>query len=157
MNKKKNKTKKNNNKKQKTYNKLYDSNKNPKKSIKNTGYSSKEKAIETLKIIKTLDIIKQKQIVITMYNRAKYHKYQTKGMRDAMNIYKKWMKKYNIKTGGSKKIIDCCKISKNSNKKKCIRKKDSKIFKLPRKFSKKKCKNPKGFSMISSCSPYKYC
>jgi len=49
----------------------------------------------------------------------------------------------------------CC----NHNKKdtKCIRKKDNKVFKLPRRFSKKKCKNPKGFTMKSSCAPYKYC
>ena len=30
-----------------------------------------------------------------MYNRAKY---QTQGMLDAMKIYKKWLKLYNIKT-----------------------------------------------------------
>ena len=34
-------------------------------------------------------------------------------------------------------IVNCCKSKKND--KKCRRKKDNKIFKLPRKFSKKKC------------------
>lgn len=71
--------------------------------------------------------------------------------------------------------IDCCKIpenikinkNKNKNKrkknnnsktyKKCIRKKDNKLFSLPRKFTKKQCKKPKGFTMRSSCAPYKYC
>ena len=48
----------------------------------------------------------------------------------------------------------CCYSTKKS--KKCIRK-DQKIFTLPRKFSKKKCKHPKGFTMRSSCAPYKYC
>lgn len=48
----------------------------------------------------------------------------------------------------------CCHSTKKS--KKCIRK-DQKIFTLPRKFSKKKCKHPKGFTMRSSCAPYKYC
>lgn len=48
----------------------------------------------------------------------------------------------------------CCHSTKKS--KKCIRK-DQKIFTLPRKFSKKKCKHPKGFTMKSSCAPYKYC
>ena len=54
--------------------------------------------------------------------------------------------------------MDCCKISKKSKSKKCKRKKDGKIFKLPRRFSKKKClKGIKGFTMKSSCAPYKYC
>lgn len=52
-------------------------------------------------------------------------------------------------------MIDCCYHKKYH--KKCIRKKDNKIFKLPRKFTKKQCKNVKGFSMRSSCAPYKYC
>jgi len=49
---------------------------------------------------------------------------------------------------------DCCNSTKNS--KICIRK-DKKIFKLPRRFTMKKCKNPKGFTMKASCAPYKYC
>ena len=58
-----------------------------------TGYGSKEKALQTLKNIKKFDKTYQKQIVNTMYNRAKYHKYQTKGMRDVMKVYKKWLNK----------------------------------------------------------------
>lgn len=56
----------------------------------------------------------------------------------------------------NKKVKNCC-TSSESNKK-CIRK-DGKIFDLPRKFSKKKCLSNKikGFSMKSSCSPYKNC
>ena len=51
----------------------------------------------------------------------------------------------------------CCKTTKKT--KKCIRKKDKKIFKLPRIFTKKQCtqKKIKGFTMRSSCAPYKYC
>jgi superoxide dismutase, Cu-Zn family len=52
-------------------------------------------------------------------------------------------------------MIDCCNHTRKN--KKCIRKNDSKIFDLPRKFTKKQCKNIKGFSMRSSCAPYKYC
>ena len=37
------------------------------------------------------------------------------------------------------------------------KRKDGKSFSLPRKFSKSKCKNSKGFTMKSSCAPYKYC
>ena len=55
------------------------------------------------------------------------------------------------------KIKSCCNHTKND--KICERKKDKKKFVLPRKFSKKKCihKNIRGFSMKSSCAPYKYC
>lgn len=50
----------------------------------------------------------------------------------------------------------CCKHSKKS--KKCRRRSDGKIFKLPRRFTRKKCKRGiKGFSARSSCAPYKYC
>lgn len=51
---------------------------------------------------------------------------------------------------------ECCNHTKKS--KKCIRK-DKKIFKLPRKNSRKECINKqyKGFSFKSSCAPYKYC
>ena len=50
---------------------------------------------------------------------------------------------------------NCC---SNLNKtKKCIRKSDKKTFLLPRRFSKKQCKKPRGFTMRSSCAPYKDC
>jgi len=50
---------------------------------------------------------------------------------------------------------NCCRS--NHKNKICIRKSDNKTFKLPRRFSKNKCKNPKGFTMRSSCAPYKDC
>ena len=50
---------------------------------------------------------------------------------------------------------DCCKTRKKP--KKCKRK-DGKVFNLPRRFTKKRClKKIKGFTMKSSCAPYKYC
>ena len=52
-------------------------------------------------------------------------------------------------------MVNCCNHSKND--KICIRSSDKKSFKLPRKFSRRKCKNPKGFTMRSSCAPYKDC
>ena len=72
--------------------------KHPKTSLKGTGYANKKKAIQTLLLIKDYDLTYQKQVVLTMYNRAKYHRFQTKDMLDAMKIYKIWMKLYNIKT-----------------------------------------------------------
>lgn len=55
--------------------------------------------------------------------------------------------------------LNCCRIK--GKEKKCIRN-DGKVFKLPRKFSKKQCNNffrnkNKGFSIIASCSPFKNC
>ena len=51
---------------------------------------------------------------------------------------------------------DCCKLRSYSAKK-CIRK-DKKVFKLPRKFSIKRCKGKiKGFTMRASCAPFKFC
>ena len=47
----------------------------------------------------------------------------------------------------------CCNDPKT---KKCIRQ-DKKIFTLPRRFSMKQCKQPRGFTMKASCAPYKYC
>lgn len=55
-----------------------------------------------------------------------------------------------------KKYRNCCNVN-NKRTKHCIRKSDGKIFKLPRRFTKKKCKKPKGFTMRSSCAPYKDC
>ena len=52
-------------------------------------------------------------------------------------------------------MINCC---SNTKKKTCIRNSDKKVFTLPRKFSKKKCLGKiKGFTMKSSCAPYKNC
>ena len=49
---------------------------------------------------------------------------------------------------------DCCASTKRA--KKCKRR-DGKLFNLPRKFTKKRCAHIKGFTMRSSCAPYKYC
>ena len=68
--------------------------KHPTTSTKGTGFNIKEKAIDTLKIIKDRDIIYQKQVINTMYNRAKYHPYQTADMKKAMKVFFDWLKKY---------------------------------------------------------------
>ena len=68
---------------------LYSNGKN-KPRIK-SGYGSEEIAKKTLKRIKGHSKAYQIQIINTMYNRAKYHKYQTDGMKKAMKVYKKWL------------------------------------------------------------------
>lgn len=57
------------------------------------GYGSAEKARRSLALIKDKPLSYQKQVAITMYYRAKYHKYQTKGMREAQAIYKDFLDK----------------------------------------------------------------
>lgn len=51
-------------------------------------------------------------------------------------------------------VIQCC---KHGSKHKTCKNKKGKIFSLPRRFSKDKCKRPRGFTMKSSCTPYKDC
>jgi hypothetical protein len=63
----------------------------PKTSTKGTGFKNKEKAEETINIIKKEPKIKQTQIVLTMYYRAKHHPHRTKDMESAMKIFKKWL------------------------------------------------------------------
>ena len=52
--------------------------------------------------------------------------------------------------------MNCCRHTRKA--KSCIRKSDKKRFLLPRRFSRKKCLGKiRGFSMKSSCGPYKDC
>ena len=67
--------------------------KHPQSSTKGTGFKDKKKALDTLEIIKNRDLTYQKQVVNTMYNRAKHHPYQTENMKLAMEIFSKWLKK----------------------------------------------------------------
>jgi hypothetical protein len=75
--------------------------KHPKTSTKGVGFANKEKAKETIIIIKDFDKIKQMQIILTMYYRAHHHPHRTKDMEKAMKIFKKWL----INNGYSKSII----------------------------------------------------
>ena len=70
---------------------------------------------------------------------------------------KRSKKRKNRKTN-NQNIVLCCKLNESTEKKlKRCRRKDGKIFDLPRRFSKKKCRKPKGFTMKASCAPYKNC
>ena len=51
--------------------------------------------------------------------------------------------------------MDCCVHNKSA--KKCRRRSDKKMFKLPRRFSRKNCRKSRGFTMKSSCAPYIDC
>ena len=66
---------------------------NKKTTITGTGFKNKEKALNTLKLIKNKDLSYKKRVVQTMYNRAKFHPNQTKDMKIAMEIFNDWIKK----------------------------------------------------------------
>jgi len=64
---------------------------------------------------------------------------------------------YSPNKGGKSKTKSCCSVRKSA--KVCRRKTDNKKFRLPRRFSRKTClaKKTRGFTMRSSCAPYKGC
>jgi len=68
-----------------------------KDAIKGTGYSDKEKAEFTIKeldkLMKQGERVWAMSIATTMESRAKKHKHQTQGMRDAMKIFREWIDK----------------------------------------------------------------
>ena len=65
----------------------------PETTTKNLGFKDKEKALNSLELIKDRPLTYQKNVVSTMLGRAKHHPHQTDGMRDAIKIYSKWLKK----------------------------------------------------------------
>ncbi len=64
----------------------------PKTSSKGLGFKDKNTALRTIKKIKGKDKTYQKQVVDTMIGRAKYHPHQTKNMRNAIEILRKYKK-----------------------------------------------------------------
>lgn len=66
---------------------------NPKKTIKNLGFKNKKKALYTINKIKDKKLTYQKNVINTMYNRAKYHPNRTKDMEKAMKVFKVWIDK----------------------------------------------------------------
>ncbi len=59
--------------------------------IKGSGYDSIKRAKSTISSIKNRSKSEQKEIVETMYNRAKFHDTQTSGMREAMEVFEQWL------------------------------------------------------------------
>ena len=91
------------------------SDRNPKTTIKGFGYKNSNKAKFTLKKLKKIKASDKYsfQVVNTMYNRAKYHKYRTKDMEEAMKVFRNFLKKYKSKKKKSKKTN----LKKNKSKK----------------------------------------
>ena len=87
-----------------------------------------------------------------MVNRVK----KNKGLKEAIAVFKIWLEQYKNQKGG-RNIESCCIVDEKNNKQ-CSRPSDSKIFNLPRKFSRKRCQEGiRGFTMRSSCAPFKDC
>jgi hypothetical protein len=60
--------------------------------VEGIGYGTADRATRSLRKIRGKSKAYQRQIATTMYYRAKHHKYQTSGMRNAMKIYGKFLK-----------------------------------------------------------------
>jgi hypothetical protein len=56
------------------------------------GYGTAKKARNTIRRLRKETRKQQKQTARTMFYRAKYHKFQTPGMRNAMKIYGDYLK-----------------------------------------------------------------
>ncbi len=67
---------------------------NPKTTTYGLGFKNKEKALYTIRTIKNRDLKYQVNVVATMLGRAQKHPNQTKGMKEAIMIFKKWMTNY---------------------------------------------------------------
>ena len=68
-----------------------------------TGYGSAAKARKTLKLLKGKPNAYRHQVLTTLMFRAKFHKYQTDGMRNAYKIFKTELNRSKAKTRKLKK------------------------------------------------------
>jgi hypothetical protein len=55
------------------------------------GYGTANRARRSIKLLKKQPKQYQMQAAHTLYYRAKYHKHQTEGMRQAMKMYRKFL------------------------------------------------------------------
>jgi Cu-Zn family superoxide dismutase len=60
--------------------------------VPGTGYGTRKKALHTIKLLKDKPIGLKRQIATTMYYRAKHHAQQTSNMREAMKVYRPYLK-----------------------------------------------------------------
>jgi Cu-Zn family superoxide dismutase len=60
--------------------------------VPGTGYGTRKKALHTIHLLKGKPTGLKRQIATTMYYRAKHHARQTKNMREAMKVYRGYLK-----------------------------------------------------------------
>lgn len=61
---------------------------------KGIGYGTAKKARNSIKLLKGKDKAYRHQVATTMFYRAKYHKYQTEGMKEAQKVWGKYLKTF---------------------------------------------------------------
>ena len=66
---------------------LFNDNPSGKSRLKGLGYGTRKRALNSVRRLKKMPRAYQHQAATTMYYRAKYHKYRTKGMKNAMEVY----------------------------------------------------------------------
>jgi hypothetical protein len=67
-------------------------NDNPTRKQAKYGYGTANRARKSIRLLKEKPKQYQFQVAQTLYHRAKYHKHQTNGMKNAMKVYKKYLK-----------------------------------------------------------------
>lgn len=60
--------------------------------VPGTGYGTRKKALHTIKLLKGKPTGLKRQIATTMYYRAKHHARQTQNMREAMKVFRAYLK-----------------------------------------------------------------
>ena len=60
--------------------------------VPGTGYGTRKKAIHTIQLLKNKPTGLKRQIATTMYYRAKHHARQTENMREAMKVFRGYLK-----------------------------------------------------------------
>lgn len=70
---------------------LFNDNPRGKPRTRGIGYGTAERARKSIHLLKGKPKAYQLQVATTMYYRAKHHKYQNQGMRDAMKVWGKYI------------------------------------------------------------------
>ena len=70
---------------------LFNDNPRGRPRLRTLGYGTRKKALDSVAKLRKMDKAYQRQAATTMYYRAKYHKYRTKNMEEAMKVYKKFL------------------------------------------------------------------
>lgn len=71
---------------------LFNGNPRGKPRLKTLGYGTRKKALNSVRKLKKMPAAYQRQAATTMYYRAKYHKYRTRNMKEAMKVYGAFLK-----------------------------------------------------------------
>ncbi len=78
--------------KQKPGHRLFNDNPRGSPRVKGIGYGTANKARKSIRKIRGKPKAYKHQVATTMYFRAKYHKYQTKGMKEAQKVWGEYLK-----------------------------------------------------------------